>query len=57
VSTLTITVQDSGTMLGRELKHADNPRLSALADRTARWMSSRYGRSEGTPRPAQGPAH
>jgi len=34
----------------------DDPRLSALADRTARWMASRYGRSEGTPRPAQDPA-
>ena len=34
----------------------DDPRLSALADRTARWMASRYGRSEGTPRPAQAPA-
>ena len=34
----------------------DDPRLSALADRTARWMASRYGSSEGTPRPTQDPA-
>jgi len=34
----------------------DDPRLSALADRTARWMASRYGRSAGTPRTAQDPA-
>ncbi len=34
----------------------DDPRLSALADRTARWMASRYGSSEGTPRPTHDPA-
>ena len=34
----------------------DDPRLSVLADRTARWMASRYGRSEGIPRSAQDPA-
>jgi len=34
----------------------DDPRLSTLADRTARWIASRYGSSEGTPRPAQDPA-
>gem|GEM_PF-433241 len=34
----------------------DDPRLPALADRTARWMASRYGRSEGKPRSVQDPA-
>ena len=35
----------------------DDPRLSELADRTARWMASWYGsRPEGEPRPAQDPA-
>jgi DNA-binding transcriptional MerR regulator len=34
----------------------DDPRLYALADRTERWMASRYGRSEDKPRPVQDPA-
>ena len=35
----------------------DDPRLPALADRTERWMASRYGRSEGKPRLGPGPGH
>ena len=34
----------------------DDPRLYPLADRTRRWMASRYGRSEGGERPVQDPA-
>ena len=34
----------------------DDPRLPALADRTERWMASRYDGSEAARRPAQDPA-
>lgn len=34
----------------------DDPRLSALAARTERWMASRYGRSDDKPGPLQDPA-
>ena len=34
----------------------DDPRLPALADRTARWMANRYDGSEAAQRPVQDPA-
>jgi DNA-binding transcriptional MerR regulator len=34
----------------------DDPRLYALADRSGRWIASRYGRSEGGEQPVQDPA-